>query len=194
MKIVCIGDSLTYGFGVLKNQRWVEMCGNLFENVEFVNRGINGDTTSGMLSRSYEDIILNYPDVAIIMGGTNDFLSFYDSKMVEQNIIELVKECDVHEIKPIIAIQMPVVGSLAKKNWADKLDYFKINKNIEKYRQNIIKYCDDKLYKYIDFYGDLLESVAVDELEKYYLDGIHPNYEGHKLMVESVKKVIKPLI
>ena len=67
MKIVCIGDSITFGYGVQSNENWINILNDKL-NITFINRGLNGDTSSGMLFRSYEDIIKLKPNGVIIMG------------------------------------------------------------------------------------------------------------------------------
>ena len=50
MKLICIGDSLTFGYGVRPFQRWTRLCAQE-TGWEIVNEGISGDTTGGMLVR-----------------------------------------------------------------------------------------------------------------------------------------------
>lgn len=46
MKIVCLGDSTTYGYMVNRNQVWTSILNTKFNNsnIQFINKGINGDT------------------------------------------------------------------------------------------------------------------------------------------------------
>ena len=81
MKIVCLGDSLTYGFGVSRSNSWTNIV-NKETRLEIVNKGINGDTTSGMLARFNEDVVKNSPDIVFIMGGTNDFIAGAGMKLL----------------------------------------------------------------------------------------------------------------
>ena len=76
MKLICIGDSFTRGFGVKKKESWVSQIS--IENADVINMGINGDTTSGMLARFTNDVILEKPNYVLITGGTNDFISGSD--------------------------------------------------------------------------------------------------------------------
>lgn len=64
-KIVCIGDSLTEGYGLDKNMAWPALLQNRL-NITVVNSGISGDTTSGMLARFYPDVIQHRPTHVII--------------------------------------------------------------------------------------------------------------------------------
>ena len=52
LKVVCLGDSITYGFPYGPEISWVTM---LQENLvgQFINRGISGNTTSDMLATFY---------------------------------------------------------------------------------------------------------------------------------------------
>ena len=45
MKLICIGDSLTFGYGVRPSQRWTRLCAQE-TGWEIVNEGISGDTTT----------------------------------------------------------------------------------------------------------------------------------------------------
>ena len=57
MKMVCIGDSLTYGLGIPVNENWAALLGREL-GFEVVNKGVNGDTSGGMLARLERDVLL----------------------------------------------------------------------------------------------------------------------------------------
>ena len=73
MNIVCIGDSLTKGYGVNPSKCWVSMLQDSL-NVPTVNKGVIGDTSSGILSRFSRDVKKEDTSKVIIMCGTNDAL------------------------------------------------------------------------------------------------------------------------
>lgn len=54
MKIVCLGDSLTYGYGVPRKDGWVSLAAQATGHT-LVNKGVSGDTTGGMLARFARD-------------------------------------------------------------------------------------------------------------------------------------------
>lgn len=115
MKLVCIGDSLTFGYGVPAKENWVSLIKEPLQ-MEVLNKGANGDTTSGMLSRSYEDVIKNHPNYVIIMGGSNDFMSNRSLKIVTDNITLIVKDAVNYKIISIIGIEPAVDKLMAEKN------------------------------------------------------------------------------
>lgn len=49
-KIVCIGDSITFGYEIKEAQKRTALLSEAL-GLEIVNCGVNGDTTADMLSR-----------------------------------------------------------------------------------------------------------------------------------------------
>ena len=72
MRIVCLGDSFTQGFGVEEQECWVSLL-NREMPWEFVNKGVNGDTTTGLLARFHRDVVEEKPRYVFLDGGFNDF-------------------------------------------------------------------------------------------------------------------------
>lgn len=58
LEIVCIGDSLTYGYKLKRSEVWTKLIENKY-GIKVLNKGINGDSTGGMLSRFYRDVVEN---------------------------------------------------------------------------------------------------------------------------------------
>jgi lysophospholipase L1-like esterase len=100
MKIVALGDSLTVGENEFSDPdeatsypKYLETLAeehlrNLQSDVKVsvLNRGINGDLTSGMLERFSRDVIDEKADYVIILGGTNDLGWGFDSEMITHNL------------------------------------------------------------------------------------------------------------
>ena len=91
MKLICIGDSLTFGYGVRPSQRWTRLCAQE-TGWEIVNEGISGDTTGGMLVRlrallAERDICVQRP-LVLLMGGANDI--FFSGTDMPANFITKV--------------------------------------------------------------------------------------------------------
>lgn len=182
MNIVCIGDSLTYGYGVRKENTWVHLCSQISNNT-FINSGLNGDTTSGILFRLQEDLINFKPHKAFVMGGTNDFLMGYKLENTIENIDLIINECLNNNIIPYLGIQMKVDKNLANLYWSSYINYDEVNLKIEKYRNYLIKKCTTENLIYFDFYD-----IFQNNLEKnLYSDGIHPSINGHKLMFSIIE-------
>ena len=72
-KYIFLGDSLTFGYGVRKKENLLSLL-NESCNIEVINEGVNGNTTTDMLYR-LSDVLTNPASNIFIMGGTNDLLS-----------------------------------------------------------------------------------------------------------------------
>ena len=82
MELYCLGDSLTFGYGVRAAQRWTTLAAQK-SGWQLINLGIPGDTTGGMMARLQTQLM---PDLAhrrgcrvLLMGGANDI--FYGGSM-----------------------------------------------------------------------------------------------------------------
>ena len=88
MKLIRIGDSLTFGYGVHLSQRWTQLCAQE-TGWELVNEGINGDTTGGMLARMQGGVLAELREgglgadrpYVLLMGGSNDVLASHFRRM-----------------------------------------------------------------------------------------------------------------
>lgn len=184
-KIVCIGDSLTYGYGVQKDKRWTEGIESLDE-CEMINKGVNGDTTVGMLSRSHRDVLAVKPTHVIIMAGTNDFLCGRNVRSVMGNIVLLVKEAREYGIIPIIAAPIPVCESMAAILWDSGVNYSKVNDRLKAYHFLLKKFSERNNVLFIDFYDEFTSRVSEKNKYIYYMDGVHPTEKGHEVMTLKV--------
>lgn len=72
MKIVFFGDSLTHGsFGV----NYVNKIAEAIPGHQFINMGVNGDTSLNLYRRVDKDVLAEKPDGVFIMVGINDAVS-----------------------------------------------------------------------------------------------------------------------
>lgn len=184
MKLVCIGDSLTYGYGVYSEKCWVELLGKNL-NIEVINKGVNGDTTAGILSRSSKDILQLKPSHVIIMAGTNDLLLNYPLNNIIDNIKFILEEIKINNIIPILALQPPIVNDLAIKHWDKYIDYKTVNENLLEYIKILQTFACKNNIDFINFYDYFIKTKDIINL---YSDGIHPNSLGHKLMFKFIIK------
>lgn len=189
MKMVCIGDSLTAGHGVSNHECFVSILREKFQ-INVLNKGVNGDTTAGILSRSYRDVIQNNPSHVLIMVGCNDFMSGRSLKLVTDNLEEIIKETVSAKIITIIGIEPLVSKDLAKERWDSSLNYDKIIKQESEYRNWIINFCNENNLFYVDFYACFQEKLKTNNNENLFIDGIHPTALGHKLMAECIQKTL----
>ena len=186
MDIVFLGDSLTFGYGVHKEDSWVNrICTNL--NFSYLNKGVNGDTTVGMLSRVWKDVINISPKFCFILAGTNDFLMDRPFKAILENIILLAKECEENNIKITLLIPPFIDKNKSINLWSSYPDYNHINKSIINLKNELLNTFD--MDKIIDLYSATQKAYLSGE--DIYIDGIHLNEKGHMLISECIMNKLK---
>ena len=182
MKLICLGDSLTFGFGVRQSERWTSLL-EADTGWEVINLGINGDTTDGMLKRLHVDVISRMapgPTHVFVMGGSNDIGMSASDERARKNIAAIAKTLISEGARPIIGI--PMLPDLSRFPMIPRsfLDC------IIGYAKWLMEFSLESGLKYIDFGADFLtpQGEARSEL---YMDGVHPSAEGHRIMADRAK-------
>ena len=178
MRIICIGDSLTEGYGVSRLENWVSLLNEKSEH-EFINKGISGDTTGGMLSRFQRDVLEEKPKYVIIMGGGNDFIMGNNPGSVRANIMAMVHQAYHGRIIPILGTGLRSDAGTFRSDWAEIADIAFLNEATSAQRDWILQFCQVFKVKHIDFY----EKFEIGKYSKSLLfDGLHPSKEGHRIL------------
>ena len=177
MKLLCLGDSLTEGYEINLNSRWTDLL-YIELNIEVINAGISGDTTTGMLARCERLLLEHQPTHVIIFGGTNDLWFGLKDEFILSNIHAMRRQCKYYDVIPIIGIPTPSVNfnelNMVHENYSECLRSFK---------STLIKYCEEDEQPIIDF--------GLQMLPEHYLDdGLHPNEKGQKVMLKNAKPLL----
>lgn len=188
MKIVCLGDSLTFGYGVSKSKNWVELL-NVKGSAQFVNKGISGDTSGGMLSRFHKDVIEEKPKYVVIMGGVNDLIAGASLGVVQANIMAMVHQAHHYKIIPVLATSIMLDIDNIRKDWAELSDFKTLNESILEYRDWMMKFSGTFSVDIIDVFTKFHDVVKGD-YKRYFIDGIHPTEEGNKILAAIVQSNI----
>lgn len=175
MKIVCLGDSLTYGFMLPRKKAWPGLL-NEVPGINSLNKGINGDSTSGMLSRFQKDVVEENPSRVIIMGGTNDFLSGLSVDLAYSNIMTMVHQAYFYKIKPMVMVAERIEGGLEDR---DRM----VNEKLDQLARRLIEKKKELAFDFLDLKG-------ITKNGQGSLDGIHYNAEVNSLIKEKIINII----
>ncbi len=153
----------------------------------FVNKGIPGDTSTGLIYRMAKDLI-NFkpkPDCSIIIIGTNDLGWGTSSEKVLNNIKKIHETSRANGIISIGGLIPPITRLATNPQWEIiRLDF---NEDLRTYfNENEIKFTE---YTYmVDNEGYLKQKYTSG-------DGVHFSVSGYKQMGLSLfKNVIKGII
>ena len=190
--IICLGDSLTYGYGVRRAQCWTELAAKM-SGWNVVNRGICGDTTGGMLVRLREilreEIGERDERCFLLMGGCNDIFFSGCSTGARENMAAMAHQLFAEGEMPLIAVGPGIADGSYPSMWSDLVDFPEAGKVIRQYYEWLERFCSSFGVRMIDFRGDFRDREGNIRTELY-LDGLHLNPEGHRVMAERVVKVL----
>ncbi|HXZ24705.1 MAG TPA: GDSL-type esterase/lipase family protein, partial [Nitrospiria bacterium] len=116
MRIVTFGDSLTVGYQTPSDAnpdgeptpygQWVqELIG---PSAEVIVSGVNGELTGEMAFRLARDVIAVKPDVAVILGGSNDLGWHAQPAAIMRNLVTMYERCRSAGIAPV-AVTVPSI-------------------------------------------------------------------------------------
>jgi acyl-CoA thioesterase-1 len=120
ISIVALGASGIHGKGVALSEAFPAQLENMLRadgfNVQVINAGVDGDTTTGMLFRM-DSVIPPTTKVAIVQPGTNDFRSRKHGLSVEQhlaNVEAIVGRLRARQIRVVLCGDDPSLGAIAR--------------------------------------------------------------------------------
>jgi len=171
LNVIVLGDSLVAGYGLLKNDGFINQLQNKINSnnikLNLVNGGVSGETSSGLLNR-LEWVLEEQFDGVIVSIGANDTLRGINPELTFQNINNILNYLKKNKI-PSMLIGMKAPNNLGKDYVSE---FNKIYPNLA------------KIYR-VSFYPFFLKDVAlVPSLNQD--DMIHPNKKGVKKIVENI--------
>ena len=192
--LVALGDSLTAGFRSsgssipytrfleLKIAKMLSQAGSRFK-VEIYNRGVNGDTTLGMLNRFRRDVVSLKPDCVVILGGSNDIGWGIPVEEIYGNLEKMYVKALEEHIEPIACAVPSILG------------FDLLIPPRRKLNQMIERYCAENGLAFVDLFTATADLQTGRLLKRYSDDGLHLTEEGYKKVAEEIfAKALKGVI
>lgn len=207
-KIVCMGDSITEGFGIEPEESYPFVLQKLLgEEYEVINKGVccctamnlemNGEVMGMPYVRQdrYREALAQKGDSYVILLGTNDAQDGMDDveDVIDplRNLISRKTEFkssyqsiinSVKETAPHSTIYMGIPAPIMECIW---------RRHQEKYLQELLPYFTELLsanpeVKKIDIHAAFTKLPDENLRALYQEDGLHPNAEGLKLIARTV--------
>ena len=178
-KILILGDSLTEGYGVEKEDAFPALLDSMLKSwdgrYQVVNGGSSGSTSASGIRRLkwYEKA---GPDIVLLALGSNDGLRGVKVEETRRNVEEAILFCRA-------------------RNWKVMMAGLKVPPNYgAEYAGAFERIYPDLAAKHdLPIVGFLLEGVA-GEPGMNLPDGIHPNEAGHQRIAGNLFRFFKPLL
>jgi lysophospholipase L1-like esterase len=161
--IIFLGDSLTDGC------EWSE----LFGNPVIINRGINSETTSGVLEW-IDDVSAKKPSSIFIMIGGNDILAGSSQAEVISNYSRIIDRIKNNSPSTKIFVQ----GNLP-------CTVMELNRTVLELRTELKKMSGEKGVEFIDLYDRFTDKDGLLDRSLTY-DGIHLNGKGYMVWKKAL--------
>ncbi len=191
MRSICLGDSFVRGFGVKADENWVFLLNTPCST--FINHGICGDTTGGMLARFGSDAAAEKPNYLFLLGGLNDLLAGSAETVPQANYFALAHQALHHGIVPVICTCPPIQVNQARLHWPELTSFEVVRSRYKALRDWLLTFCRGYELPYVDFYGEFGKILSQSPEKDWYLDGIHPTADGHRVMSDITVDALRRL-
>jgi acyl-CoA thioesterase-1 len=172
--LVCLGDSLTAGYGVDEGEAYPALLQrSLQPQWRVVNAGVSGDTSADGLKR-LDWVLRSQPDAVFVALGANDGLRGMDPKLTEANLVAVIEKVKASGAQAYLAgLDLPSnLGSTYRQQF--KAIYPRVAKA-----------------EGVPLLGFLLKGVG-GEAALNQADGMHPNAAGHVKVAAHVLAFLRP--
>ena len=189
MRTVCLGDSFTQGFGVKRDENWVYLLNTPCST--FINKGVNGDTTGGMLARFCSDAVHEKPNYLFLAGGLNDLMAGVSETVPQANYYAMAHQAFHYDMAPVICTCPPFDPAVARAGWSEFTDFDLVKKRYLALRSWLLNFCQSYDLLYVDFYGEFEKVLSQNPEKDFYIDGIHLTAEGHEAIAHIVLDALR---
>ena len=171
--ILVVGDSLSAEYGIETGKGWTNLLHNRLQEQNtsskwtVVNASISGDTTAGGVER-LPKLIQNYqPVLCIIALGANDGLRGLPINDMQNNLDDMVKQCQTFGTSLLIGMHLPPNYGKAYAN-----TFHQVYANVAESNG-------------IDYVPFMLDGIALEE-RFFQSDRLHPTAEAQPIILENI--------
>ncbi|WP_410474381.1 arylesterase [Guyparkeria sp. TX1] len=179
-QVLVFGDSLSAAYKLPAEDGWVALLRERLDQrvpglFEITNASASGETTSGGLTRLPEVLNTGAYDWVLLELGANDGLRGLPLGVIETNLQTLIDRAEAYGAEVVL------LGIMLPSNYGPAY--------ADPFAAMYARLAEENDLPGLPF---LLEGAA-DDRELMFDDGIHPNAEGQKQVLENVWDVVAPL-
>ena len=180
-RVVFMGNSIT--------EDWLKIRPEFFDNKDYINRGISGQTTPQMLLRFRQDVVDLNPKVVVILAGTNDIAGnsgYISLDSIIDNIKSMAEIANANDIQVIISSILPAIDYPWKPGLDPASKIIIINKALK-------AFSEENNFIYLDYYAAMVDDKGGLKVPEYTTanDLVHPNKMGYLVMEKLAEIGIK---
>lgn len=169
--LLCLGDSLTFGYGASPDTSYPQQLAQLTGHVT-QNAGVNGDTAEAALARLPALLQANAPGLVLVSIGGNDFLRNVPPERTRAALTQIVQNAQASTQVVLIAQPRPVLLAAATGSLKDHALYAEVAR-------------DTGVALFPDAWSHVLSRAELRS------DQIHANPEGYKVFAERLAEWLR---
>ena len=196
--IVCLGDSLTAGYGSNPTDlldKSAAYPARLQEkvNVEVINSGTSGITTGVALSQLDLDVKDYNPQIVVIELGANDFFKSIDISTTQQNLQDIISYVSDRNAKIYLA---KFYTDTVARDFLENVELLGDEVVTDPAEQTAIIASLDDMFSSLESSNDieLIEDIWSGVWGVYMYDEVHPNADGYTIMAENYFNAMQPYL
>jgi acyl-CoA thioesterase I len=178
--IVIFGDSLSAGYGLARGVGWVDLLGKRLAQQNYpyrlINASISGETSLGGKNRIAKVLALHRPSIVVLELGANDGLRGHPNSGLKANLASIVQACKRSGARVLL------VGMRLPPNYGGAYT--------REFAQTFAATAKQHNLPLVPF---LMEGFA-QRREMFQSDGVHPNAQAQPAMLDTVWKVLAPML
>jgi acyl-CoA thioesterase-1 len=172
--VLALGDSLTEGAGVTREEAWPNLLANRTGWV-VINGGVSGDTSEGALRRLPSLLEQHKPVLVLVALGGNDMLRHLPQQETVANLEQILALIKAQGAKPVLlATPQPSIAGAVFQHLS-AADFYRQISDAQKV--------------------PLIKDAIADVISEPQLKGdpLHPNAAGHALLAEKIFGELKTI-
>jgi acyl-CoA thioesterase-1 len=178
--IMVFGDSISAGYGLPRDQGWVDLLrarlAREHADYKVINASLSGETTAGGKNRLAATLAQVQPQIVIIELGGNDGLRGTRVDRIGDNLTTMIEDCQRHKSRVLL------VGMHVPPNYGSDYE--------EKFRRIFDTVAKTQRVPLVPF---LFEGFAADR-GMFQPDGIHPTAAAQQKLLDNVWPHLRPLL
>ncbi|MBQ0025034.1 MAG: hypothetical protein KBT00_04855 [Bacteroidales bacterium] len=174
-KVVMLGDSMN------NNASW----GELFPDVDLINRGISGDTAGGILQR-LDEVISHNPEKIFLLTGPNDFIN--DKELTPEGLWASYEKL-VTAVRTALPETELYIESILPMNPKSRF-YEGYNARAAAEDEILAAAAEKYGFTFIDLVPSMVDGNN-DLKDEYTSDGLHLTAEGYKVWMSALENYIR---
>ena len=183
-ELICLGDSMVFGYGVDRTQRWTTLIDGAYGWHVF-NRGANAERTDQILKRFPRQVLCRTPDALFVLGGSNDLFQGRPVSSAIDNLRTIIESAKEKNIRVFLADVLPYIYPFDPPCWASAVDFADVIPKRLVLNEQIRSLAKETGSTLVEL-SLPMEALAEDVLRTMYVDELHCNAAGHRFIADLI--------